>query len=79
MTADSGGDGFHVPLRTFEQELMTRWGIQESLSFPAFKVTEADEQPAEQIDQNQMLTGALLWVSTRTRPDIALVFRPCAA
>ena len=75
VTADRGGDGFHVSQRMYEQELMTRWNIKESMSFPAFKISEADEQPAEHIEQNdirtaQMLTGALLWISTRTRPDI---------
>ena len=27
ISADSGGDGFHVSQRMFEQELMTRWNI----------------------------------------------------
>ena len=75
VTADKDGDGFHVSQQMFEKELMTRWGISESMSFPAFKVTETDEEGGE-INPNdvrtaQMITGALLWVSTRTRPDLA--------
>ena len=76
VLADEGGDGFHVSQHMYEQELMTRWGITESLAFPAFKVTESDEEVENDINPNdvrtaQMLTGALLWVSTRTRPDLA--------
>ena len=59
----------------YEQELMTRWDIKESLQYPAFKVTEDDEHFVGEIDPNdvrtaQMMTGALLWLSTRTRPDL---------
>ena len=75
VVADSCGDGFHVSQQIFEQELMTGWNISDSLPFPAFKVTEADGEGAE-INPNdvrtaQMLTGTLLWASTRTRPDLA--------
>jgi len=60
----------------FEQELMARWNITESLPYPAFKVAESDEEPAGEVNPNdvrtaQMLTGALLWISSRTRPDLA--------
>ena len=75
ILADSRGDGFHVGQRMYEQELMTRWSIKESLPFPAFKISESDENVEvinpEDVRNAQMLTGALLWVSTRTRPDIA--------
>lgn len=60
----------------FEQELMTRWNIKDSMPYPAFKITEADEEAEGDVNPNdiriaQVLTGALLCVSTRTRPDLA--------
>ena len=76
ISMGAAGDGFYVSQGMYEQELMTRWDIKESLQYPAFKVTEEDEQFVGEIDPNdvrtaQMMTGALLWLSTRTRPDLA--------
>lgn len=47
-----------------------------SLTFPHFKIGEEDcEQQAEvdraQIREAQVLAGSLLWLSTRSRPDLA--------
>ena len=75
VSMGAAGDGFYVSQGMYEQELLTRWGISESLQFPAFKVTEEDEHFVGEIDPNdvrtaQMITGALLWLSTRTRPDL---------
>jgi len=75
ISMGAAGDGFYVSQGMYEQELMTRWDIKESLQYPAFKVTEDDEQFVGEIDPNdvrtaQMMTGALLWLSTRTRPDL---------
>ena len=60
----------------FEQEPLSRWNITETLTYPAFKVTDEDDvvDPAEikpdEVKSAQALTGALLWLSTRTRPDL---------
>ena len=75
VSMGAAGDGFYVSQSMYEQELLTRWGIEESLQYPAFKVTEDEEHFTGEIDPNdvrtaQMLTGALLWLSTRTRPDL---------
>ena len=75
ISMGAAGDGFYVSQGMYEQELMTRWDIKESLQYPAFKVTEDDEHFVGEIDPNdvrtaQMMTGALLWLSTRTRPDL---------
>ena len=75
ISMGAAGDGFYVSQGMYEQELMTRWDIKESLQYPAFKVTEEDEHFVGEIDPNdvrtaQMMTGALLWLSTRTRPDL---------
>ena len=75
VSMGAAGDGFYVSQSMYEQELLERWGINESLQYPAFKVTEEDEHFTGEIDPNdvrtaQMITGALLWLSTRTRPDL---------
>ena len=75
VLADDSGDGFQVSQKMFEQELLSRWGITESLAYPAFKVNEEDDVAASEINpvdikSAQALTGALLWLSTRTRPDL---------
>ena len=75
VSMGAAGDGFYVSQSMYEQELLTRWGIEESLQYPAFKVTEEEEHFTGEIDPNdvrtaQLLTGALLWLSTRTRPDL---------
>ena len=74
VRADETGDGFHLAQTMYEQELMTRWGVTEKTSYPIFKVTEADDGEhvfsREDLRTAQALTGALLWLSTRTRPDL---------
>ena len=75
VLADDDGDGFQVSQKMFEQELLSRWGVTETLAYPAFKVNEEDDVAASEINPGgiksaQALTGALLWLSTRTRPDL---------
>ena len=75
VLADEHGDGFQVSQKMFEQELLSRWAVSESLAYPAFKINEEDELVTSEISQAdiksaQALTGALLWLSTRTRPDL---------
>ena len=74
---DAGGDGFHIAQTMYEKEILAKWNVTGKSAFPAFKISEEDEMSRE-FDQNELreaqaLTGALLWLSTRTRPD--LVFR----
>ena len=75
VLADEHGDGFQVSQKMFEQELLSRWAVSESLAYPAFKINEEDELVTSEISQAdiksaQALTGAFLWLSTRTRPDL---------
>ena len=69
------GDGFIVSQKKYQQELMTRWNISEKVAYPAYKISEDEELSQQHIEQKdikeaQALTGALLWLSTRTRPDL---------
>jgi hypothetical protein len=57
--------------------MLQRWNVTNSLDHPTFKLCEGDEDPEEPADQAQVKTaqaiaGALLWLNTRTRPDISV-------
>eukprot|EP00435_Cladocopium_sp_Y103_P036068 s3762_g9.t1 len=72
-----GGDGFLLSQKNYEQEMIQRFGIETSSEFPNFKLAEEDEFPeyaikATDVKTAQSMAGALLWLTTRTRPDIAL-------
>eukprot|EP00438_Fugacium_kawagutii_P026282 Skav208236 [mRNA] locus=scaffold2601:200137:204873:+ [translate_table: standard] len=76
IMADPKGDGFRVSQDMYQNELLQEWNIQESTLFPDFKVSEEDNVKEENPDhsmvrQAQALAGSLLWLSTRTRPDLA--------
>jgi len=70
-------DGFLLSQRKYEQEMLQRWNVTGSVDHPSFKLCEGDEDPDGPIDQDQIKTaqaiaGALLWLNTRTRPDISV-------
>eukprot|EP00913_Durusdinium_trenchii_P028163 g26406.t1 len=76
ITAADEGDGFHLSQRKYEQEILARWNVTESTTFPNFKVSEADMEAQDYVHKNQIreaqaLAGSLLWLSTRSRPDLA--------
>eukprot|EP00435_Cladocopium_sp_Y103_P033382 s1981_g8.t1 len=69
-------DGFVIHQHKYEAEMIQRFNIEQSVQYPNFKVAETDDEPenpitAADIKQAQSMAGALLWLSTRTRPDIA--------
>ena len=74
IQANEDGNGFHLHQQMYEKELLARWPIDGSLSVPVFKVSEEDEEAkefqAQDLATAQALTGALLWLSTRTRPEL---------
>ena len=76
ITADANGDGYHLSQRSYEQEMLKKWEVTEKTSFPMFcRVTEEEEKPVEHIDPDELkraqgIAGSLLWVATRTRPDV---------
>lgn len=76
VTVDEEGNGLHISQRKYEQELLARWAVGEPLAFPHFKVTEEDLEQRSEVDRTlvreaQALAGSLLWLSTRSRPDLA--------
>ena len=77
VEAAPNGDGFMVSQKKYEQEMVKRFGIEKSSDFPNFKLDEEDEFPVQPVRAGdvktaQSMAGALLWLTTRTRPDIAL-------
>ena len=71
------GDGFLISQRMYEKEMVNKWGIDRAVDVPHFKPGEDDENPLEDLDPKdiktaQAMAGALLWLTTRTRPDIAM-------
>ena len=72
-----GGNGFVVSQKKYEQEMVQRFGIKKSIDFPNVRLTEEDEISsgdikAEEVKMAQSMTGALVWLSARTRPDLAV-------
>jgi len=77
IEAAPGHDGFLLTQKRYEQEMLQRWNVTRSIDYPNFKLCEGDEEPEQQVDQSQIKTaqaiaGALLWLNTRTRPDISV-------
>ena len=71
------GDGYMVSQRNYEREMIKRFGIEHSMPYPNYKITENDDNPEttvtpSEIKEAQSMAGALLWLTTRTRPDIAM-------
>jgi len=71
------GDGFLISQRMYEKEMVQKWGIEKEIDAPHFKPSEEDENPGEPVQATdikvaQGMAGALLWLTTRTRPDLAM-------
>ena len=71
------GDGFLISQRMYEKEMVQKWGIEKEIDAPHFKPSGEDENPGEPVQATdikvaQGMAGALLWLTTRTRPDLAM-------
>ena len=67
--------GFELTQQAYEQELLERWPQEKSspqvqLRVPAPDAEDESDATAEEIKEAQALTGALLWLSTRCRPEL---------
>ena len=70
------GNGLHLSQVGYEKEMLDRWQVQHGVAFPHFKLSESDFEAVEAIDpkilkEAQALAGGLLWLATKTRPDLA--------
>ena len=75
--AASNNDGYVIRQKKYEQEMVKRFGITQATGFPHVHLAEDDEVPSGEIKESdvklaQSMAGALLWLTTRTRPDIAM-------
>eukprot|EP00438_Fugacium_kawagutii_P017886 Skav201903 [mRNA] locus=scaffold3992:11450:20578:- [translate_table: standard] len=73
---DKNNNGLRVGQESYIQEVLNAWDIKEGTKFPQFKVCETDfevEEGAnmEDVKTAQAMCGALLWIATRTRPDLS--------
>ena len=73
------GGGFRLHQASYEEELLKKWSVHSSALQLQFKLPtpeeEAEMQKSESPDevrQAQACTGALLWLATRTRPELSV-------
>eukprot|EP00435_Cladocopium_sp_Y103_P023337 s5148_g5.t1 len=72
------GGGFRVHQHSYEEELIKKWEVHETRQQLEFKLPTPEEEAEFQRSENgelvkraQACTGALLWLATRTRPEIS--------
>ena len=68
--------GIELTQQAYEQELLERWPQQRTspqiqLKVPQPDAEDEDDATIEEIREAQALTGALLWLSTRCRPELS--------
>ena len=73
------GGGFRLHQHSYEEELIKKWEVHQSSSQVDFKLPlpeeEAEFVKSENLDlvrRAQACTGALLWLATRTRPELSV-------
>ena len=73
------GGGFRLHQQNYEDELTQKWGISRAakqihikLPMPEDEAGMTKSEDAEAVRQAQAITGALLWLATRTRPEISV-------
>ena len=69
--------GFKISQNKYELEMLQRWNITKATDVPNYRINEDDDTPSDpvepqQIKQAQAIAGALLWLATRTRPDLSV-------
>ena len=69
--------GFKISQNKYELEMLQRWNITKATDVPNYRINEDDDTPSDpvepqQIKQAHSVTGALLWLATRTRPDLSV-------
>ena len=71
--------GYHVVQEAYTKDLLDKYEVtwNQATDVPNYKIPELEEMEskgdvkATEIQASQAMTGALLWLSTRTRPDLA--------
>ena len=73
------GGGFRLHQQNYEEELLQKWGVTTMARQMNVKLPTPEEESQmsksddiEAVRQGQAITGALLWLATRTRPEITV-------
>lgn len=76
--AEHGG-GYRLHQHSYEEELVKKWEVQHTSYQLDFKLPSPEEEAefsksedAEKVRRAQACTGALLWLATRTRPELSV-------
>ena len=69
-------DGYALGQGKYIRDLLDKHNISQTAAVPCPKIEEGEEEPAENLSgptlrAAQQLCGELMWLTTRTRPDIA--------
>ena len=67
-------DGYLINQKAFAEDLTAKWGIEESTEKLTYKLPdeESEDGTPEEVKEAQAITGALLWLAAKTRPDITV-------
>eukprot|EP00435_Cladocopium_sp_Y103_P031864 s2799_g8.t1 len=73
------GGGFRLHQHSYEEELIKKWGVERASHQLDFKLPSPEEEAeltrsedGELVKKAQACTGALLWLATRTRPELSI-------
>lgn len=74
---DGQHDGFHLNQCMYEKEILKKWEVGSPIEYPNCRVAEEDEVQQqdvcpEDVKRAQGIAGSLLWLATRTRPDLSV-------
>ena len=77
LTLVARHDCFVLHQKEYLQELLTKWGLEECRGCQCIdadaeeEAEEPEEPPLADVRMAQKMGGGLIWVSSRTRPDVA--------
>ncbi|CAE7787133.1 RE1 [Symbiodinium sp. CCMP2592] len=80
MEVSRSPTGYKLSQVAYIRELLQRYNVTEDAAVPITKWTDPELPESvtpEEVKEAQAITGALLWVSTRTRPDISYAVSRC--
>ena len=73
-------EGLILSQGSYEQEMLEKWKVTGTATWPQFKTpdpeAEMERATTEKVREAQAMCGALLWLSTRTRPEMTFPRTP---
>eukprot|EP00959_Pyramimonas_sp_CCMP1952_P175088 3658811-Pyramimonas_sp.AAC.1 len=77
LTIEARADSFFIHQREYISDLLEKWGLDKANGTGTMQIEatndeeEAGEPEVGDVRLAQRMSGGLLWLSSRTRPDIA--------